>query len=464
VAERPNRDPVDPHHELVEVAREAWRRPEQESRDNSDREAAEQRADEDRGPRRGGRSWERTFGHRHAIILGERTARDGPDVLHGSVDLSLRSAARTDLGPRARLWAIGLTLIGLAPVGGAIANEFHDWPAFAAAGATAGTPDLVDPARHVAWQLAHGLPGAVFAYPPGTAWLFAPVASWPLGLGWLVNGIVMLACAIGAGVVLGRVFGVTDGAGALATLAFAPVTASIVLGQNGSLGLLLAAIAIWALSRDDDIVAGVATGLLLYKPTYGIPLLGLLVLRGRWRGVGAAAVVAAIWYLAGVAAAAGDWAWPTSWADALQGYLADDFAGNADKAVSLPGLLARLPVPGWLPLLAAGLLVVASLPRLRRAPIAEAGAAACLVGVAVSPHAWGYDAAMVVPALLWLAGGGGPWTRTTRTSLLVAAYVLGPLWLVSKQTLVSAIAIIVLGGVALWLLQPRSSPVPSTAG
>jgi alpha-1,2-mannosyltransferase len=373
------------------------------------------------------------------------------------VDLRLQiPAASADLEPRARLWAIALALIGLAPIGGAIANAFHDWPAFAAAGATAGTADLVDPGRHVAWQLAHGLPGAVFPYPPGTAWLFAPVAALPLGLGWLVNGIVMLACAVGAGFVLAPVFGLTNRAAALATLAFAPVTASVVLGQNGPLGLLAAAVAISALTRDQDVLAGIATGLLLYKPTYGVPLVGLLVIRGRWRGVAAAGAVAVVWYLAGVAAAGGDWAWPASWLDGLRGYLADDFAGNADKAVSLPGLLGRLPIPGWIPLLAAGALVLAALPRLARAPIAEAAAGACLVGVAVSPHAWGYDAVMAVPALLWLLGGGGPWTSTTRRSFLVVAYALGPLWLVSKQTLISAIAIVVLGGVGLWLVRPAA--------
>jgi hypothetical protein len=378
------------------------------------------------------------------------------------VDLSLRTASvPVDLVPRARLWAIALLLIGLAPIGGSIANEFHDWPAFAAAGATVGTPDLVDPARHVAWQLAHGLPGAVFPYPPGTAWLFAPVGAVPLGVGWALNALVMLACSVGAGIALARTFGVADGGGVLATLAFAPVTASVVLGQNGPLGLLLAAVGISALRRDQDVLAGVAIGLLLYKPTYGAPLVGLLVLRARWRALAAAAVVAGAWYLAAVAAAAGDWAWPSTWLHALLGYLTDDFAGNADKAVSLPGLVARLPLPGWLSFLAGGLLVLACLRRLRRAPIAEAGAAACLVGVAVSPHAWGYDAVMVVPGLIWVLGGGGPWSARTRTALLVGAYALGPLWLVSKQTVVSAVAVVVLGSVVVWLGRPRGSEAPA---
>ena len=58
--------------------------------------------------------------------------------------------------PRLRLWAIGLTVIGLAPVVGAFVNAYHDWPAFWSAGATVGTPDLVPADAHIAWQRDHG--------------------------------------------------------------------------------------------------------------------------------------------------------------------------------------------------------------------------------------------------------------------------------------------------------------------
>jgi hypothetical protein len=351
---------------------------------------------------------------------------------------------------RVAVWAVGLALIGLAPVLGAFTNGFHDWPAFWSAGATAGSPDLLDPARHLAWQRDHGVPQAFFAYPPGTAWWFAPVSSLPIAVGFLVNGLVMFALAARAGIVLGRTMGVDDRVAALATLAFAPVTASVVLGQNGPLGLGLAAIAIAGLVTDRPIVTGVAVGLLLYKPTYAAPLLGLLILRRRWTELGVAALVAAGWYAVS-AVAAEDWAWTGPWLDGLRGYLADDFAGNADKAVSLPGLLARLPLPGWVPVLAGAALVAATIPRLLRVPILEAAVVACLLGVAVSPHAWGYDAALAVPFLLWIVSGRGPWSVTTRRRLLVAVYLLGFTWLVSRQTVLSGVALVVLGLVVLWL-------------
>jgi hypothetical protein len=318
-----------------------------------------------------------------------------------------------------------------------------------------GTADLVPAGAHSAWQSARGLPAAFFPYPAGTAWLFAPFAPLPLSVGFVLFGLLMLACAGAAGVVGARVYGLERRTAVLAVLAFGPVTASVVIGQNGPLGLLLALAAIDGLvAADRGAVrgrwqAGLAIGLLLFKPTWGLPLVGLLILRRRWAELGIVAVVAAGWYLAGVAAAAGDWWWPRDWLDGLGDYLAADFAGNADKAVSMPGLVARLPVPPLVPLVAGAAVLVVALPRLLRAPIVEAASAACLIGVAVSPHAWGYDAALIVPWLLWaIAGGAGePW----RTRIVVGAYLLGPFWLVSRQTIVSAVALVVLGLTAAWL-------------
>lgn len=355
---------------------------------------------------------------------------------------------------RLRVWAVGLALIGLGPVVGAFAYGFHDWPAFWSAGATAGSPDLVDSARHLAWQRAHGLPEAFFAYPAGSAWLFAPFAALPLAAAFIVHGLVMLGLAVGAGWVAAPVVGLDRRMAVLAVIAFAPVGASVVVGQNGPLGLFLAVVAIGGLVTGRPAVTGVAVGLLLYKPTFAVPLVGLLLLRRRWTELAIAALIGGLWYVAGVVAAGGDWLWPGSWLAGLRGYLDADFAGNADKAVSLPGLLVRTGVPAIVPVLAGAGLVAVALPRLATAPLLEAGVGACLVGVAVSPHAWGYDAALAVPFLLWLLAGHGPLSVSARTGIVVAAYLLGPLWLVSRQTGVSAVALIVLGLVAVWLAGP----------
>jgi hypothetical protein len=233
------------------------------------------------------------------------------------------------------------------------------------------------------------------------------------------------------------------------------VTASVVLGQNGALGLGLALVATVGLVQGRALPTGIAIGLLLYKPTYALPLVGLLVLRRRWTELAIVAALAAGWYVAGVAAAGGDPAWPAVWLNGLGGYLDADFAGNADKAVSLPGLVGRLGLPAFVPLLVSAAIVVAAIPRLATAPILEAAVAASLVGVAASPHAWGYDAALVAPFLLWLLAGHGRLGEPVRTPFLVAVWAGSLLWLVSRQTVLSSVALIVIALLAVWFWGQR---------
>ena len=369
-------------------------------------------------------------------------------------------------GPRLRLWALGLTLIGLAPIVGAFTFRFHDWPAFWSAGATAGTQDLVDAARHLAWQREHGMPQAFFAYPAGSAWLFGPFSVLSLGASFVVHGALMLGAVVAAGWISAQTFGLSRRTAILALLAFAPVTASVVIGQNGPLGLLLGMFAVVGLVSGRAVPAGLAIGLLLYKPTYALPLIGLLVLRRRWTELAIVAAIGALWFVAGVAAAGGDWAWPVAWWNGVGAYLDSDFAGNADKAVSIPGLLARLDLPAVVPVLVGGLIVLAALPRLIRAPMLEAAVAASLIGVVSSAHAWGYDAAMAAPFVLWLIAGNGALREPFRTRFVVVAYLVSLSWLISRQTVVSGVVLVVIALVIVWFVGARrsGSDTPVSAG
>jgi hypothetical protein len=164
-------------------------------------------------------------------------------------------------------------------------------------------------------------------------------------------------------------------------------------------------------------------------------------------------------FLLSVAAAGGDWGWMATWLDGARVWLPADAAKNADKAISLPGLLGRLPLPWIVPALGGVALGLAAIPGLRRAGIVEAASAACLIGLAAGPRAWGYEAALAFPFVCWvLAGGvGEPW----RTRAVVAAYVLGLLWLFSFATQVSSVAVIVLVAAAWWIWRWRPwGPVP----
>ena len=363
---------------------------------------------------------------------------------------------------RVRLWAVGLIAVGLLPVASAPLNAWNDWGAFWSAGGTVGGPDLVEAGRHIAWQAAHGAPQAFFAYPPAAAWLFWPFAQISLSWSFWVQAALMVACIAAAGLIAARVYGLTPELAILASLAWVPTTASVVLGQNVPFALLLAMVAIWALATDRPWLAGLAVGLLWYKPTLALGFVALFAIRGRWRELGVALAGGGVAFLLSVAAAGGDWNWFATWLDGARAWLPADAAANADKAISLPGLLERLAVPWVVPVIGGAALAVAALPGLRRAGIVEAASAACLLGLAAGPRAWGYEAALAFPFMCWvIAGGVG---ERWRTGLVVAAYLLGTLWFFSSVTRVSGVAVVVLTAAVLWSWKWWRAPMGRSFG
>ncbi len=384
--------------------------------------------------------------------------------------MGVAQALRLGAG-RVRLWGIGLFVMGVVPIIGAPLNHWHDWSAIWAAGATVGGTDLVDAGRHVAWQEAHQLPAAFWAYPPASAWLFWPLAQLPIDISFWVETGLMVLCLAAAGALAARVYGLTPELAILASLAWAPSTASIVTGQNAPFALLLAMVAIWGLASGRPWVAGLAAGLLWYKPTLALGFVGLFLVRARWRELAVVLAAGGVAFLLSVAASGGDWGWLSVWLDGARTWLPADAARNADKAISLPGLIGRLPLPGGvatlLPLAGGAALALAAVPGLRRAPIAEAAAAACLIGLAAGPRSWGYDAALVFPFMCWVLAGG--LSEPSRTRVIVAAYLGSLLWLFSWLTQLSAVAVVVLAAAAWWiwrwcpLLRSRSRRAESKA-
>jgi hypothetical protein len=364
------------------------------------------------------------------------------------IDRALRIGAG-----RVRLWGLGLFAMGVVPIVGAPINHFHDWTAWGWGGAPARGPDLVDAGRHVAWQQAHDLPAAFWAYPPASAWLIWPLAQLPLDVSFWIQAALMVACLLGAGMLAARVFGLTPQLAVLASLAWAPSTASIVTGQNAPFALVLAMVAIWALATDRPWLAGLAAAVLWYKPTLALGFVGLFLVRGRWRELAVAVAGGGVVFLLSVAASGGDWRWLSTWLDGAQLWLPADAARNADKAISLPGLLARLPMPGFVPVLGGAALAVAAIPGLRRANIVEAAAAACLLGLAAGPRSWGYDGALAFPFMCWvLAGGVG---EPSRTRVVVAAYLATLLWMFSWLIQFSTVAVVVLVAAVWWVWRWR---------
>jgi hypothetical protein len=352
-----------------------------------------------------------------------------------------------------------VAVLGLLPSAYVLARGGGDWSVFWSAGATVGSSNLANAANHTAWQAAHGVTEQFWYYPPAFAYAFAPFTGLPLWLGYIVHAVLMLGLVATAGLLAARSFRISDQAGLLLALAWTPATASINMGNPAPLATVLTLWMIYALSRDREFEAGLALGLLIYKPTLGLPLLAFFVLRRRWRVVAVGSAAVAAWYLLSVAATAGDWAWPVNWWNDSPPWLAADLAANAQKAISLPGLLVRLPgFPTWLAYLAGAALGVAALRGLIRAPLLEATAAACLLTLADGPRIWVYEAGLLLPIFAWAAGGGLP--EPWRTRLIVIGVPLGLLWFLSAATVVSGVAVIVSIALGLWLWRwapwPRS--------
>ena len=336
---------------------------------------------------------------------------------------------------RVRLWlgaaivAAWLPLLGVGPRG------WLDFSAFYAAGSLAFRPELTGLSAVVAYQQAHGLPITPWVYPAGLALLYVPFSWLPYDMAAMLHvaleaGTLALAAWIG-----GPLFGIPRRWALAGVFAWAPASAGVISGQSTGLALLLVVLAAWALARGRGWLPGVLVGALAFKPQLVAPQAGLLAWRGLWRGLAVVAGLVGLHYLLGALATGGAWGWPADWLATIRAYTAPDFAVNGWQAVSLPALGTRLElvigVP-WLTALgyvAGGFVVLACLPALRAWPPERAVALATSVGLVISPHAWVYDATLLLPALAAFTAGaaarGWPWQDRW---LLAAAYGLALLW------------------------------------
>jgi hypothetical protein len=346
-------------------------------------------------------------------------------------------------GPLLRLvfwgWSGAIALAMASVAGWSIGHGAGDWRVFVAAGSLAGTHALIDPPE--AWQ--------IFVYLPGAAWAFVPVARLPLSLSFVIDAVCMLACAAAAGAVAARTYGLSRALGVGSFVLWPPVVyAAAIIGQNAPFGLLLAQLTIAGIARRSLALTAVPLGLLLYKPTYALPLIGVLVLRARLRELGAVTAIGVGWYVLSVAATGGDWRWPAEWATLIARYAPGDLSVNGAFVVSIPGLLARAGagVPAIVAVAALGALAVAL--AVRRAGALEAASAACVAGVALSPHALAYDAALALPMIAFTAAR---LAEPARTRFLLALFTVAPLFFVSPMLGFDPLALVVIGGTCAWV-------------
>ncbi len=341
---------------------------------------------------------------------------------------TLSSPWRLRWYPRLLAGALGLAFAGaLAGARGSVGLTGRlggDLPAFVGAGrlvARGEVAQLYDWSAQAAAQV--GLHGSdtgdflAFAYPPFVAAAYVPLTwlPWPLAVG--LHALVM-AGALG---LAARLVSATRGRplpdwiGALsAALLFLPLMRAVTGGQNTSLSLLGVALCWWGLDRRRETLAGLGAGLLLFKPQLALPLLGLLLVGRRWRALGAAAGVGALYWLAGVAVAGR--AWLPWWWGQIATFHGVDQAVNAANSVGLLGLAEALLGPGEPLALALGASLALGPERV---PLSRRMGLAAGAMILVPPHAMSYDAGLAIlvlwalyahlgrPALPGLLGLGG---------------------------------------------------------
>jgi len=140
-------------------------------------------------------------------------------------------------------------------------------------------------------------------YPPQVSVLFAPFArfSYPTALAlWaVISGLIYAACCYGVWRVCSRLSGYR-GTLALLAAAFPSFFHLIAWGQTSALALACFTVAFLCFRKRHEFVAGIALGLLIFKPQLALAGVILFLSLGSWRVIAGAIASSAIEMAAGV--------------------------------------------------------------------------------------------------------------------------------------------------------------------
>jgi len=296
-----------------------------------------------------------------------------------------------------------------------------DYPAFYAAGrlvTSAERAEMYDPARQE--QAQQGLfPGdndeglLYFAYPPHTALAYVPLSHLPYRVSYALHTMLMVAATVAALYLVRPMLPFIDRhfeLAAVGAISFYPMYRAITGGQNTALTLLLLAGSWRAVETRHDTAAGVLLGLLLFKPQFALPLIGLHLLARRWRLCASAALTAfGCWALG---AALLGFGWLGNWFDSVRFFSDLDARVNRRNAVSFLGVAdtvfgvgdARGRVVGGLLTLATAAALIALWRNHDRRMLCAPMIVAFPAIVLISPHAMFYDVGLLVLPLAAMLG------------------------------------------------------------
>jgi hypothetical protein len=349
-----------------------------------------------------------------------------------------------------------------------VATAWRDWVQFhrTALRIVSGRITEIYPAQLSGGDSPESRDGFFFLYPPFVAWITLPLA--PLSR---LGAFVACAGAVAVGTLLGiiailRSLGTSTARGittALGGVASAPWNGAVMLGHLSALLLLAPAAALLAWSRRRPGITGACLALLLAKPNWGLPLLGLLMVGRRWRMVAGFLAGGALLVLISLPLGPGLWGewWHTmvAYRVVIAGATAPWKQATLLATIeSLAGGRATDPllVGAWV-LTCLPLVVATAFAWLRHA--GDEGRFPRLLGVAlltilvVNPYAYFYDAVLAIPIglVLWTSPGSYASPVLRRWALVMSAVTW--LWMYVQYFVLTTTSPSLAGlGLAAWLV------------
>lgn len=202
---------------------------------------------------------------------------------------------RLELYARAVIFTI-VAIIFISMLTGPNAGRGGDYPQFYNAGKS-----LLDAENQLYRQDGKGV--ALFPYPPFVAAAYYPLSLLNYRFSYTVYTLLLvLAVVLGAWLIVHNMAGITAryDIAIVAVLTYFPMMAAVLWAQNTAITFLLFTLTWLTGSRGKEWLAGLFLGLMLYKPQFAIPLIGLHLLSGRFRTVASSMIVAAGLHLVGV--------------------------------------------------------------------------------------------------------------------------------------------------------------------
>lgn len=295
-----------------------------------------------------------------------------------------------------------------------------------------------------------------FAYPPFVALLYWPLSLIDFRMSYVLHTLLMVIVLFLVVHIIRPLNKHVDSYFMPAftlLLIFYPVLRSVIGGQNTPITLLIIALTWRLVAGGRDFSAGIILGLLLYKPQFGLPLIGLFLLSRHWRVVCGSTVTALVLYGIGVFLQGPDWI--SKWYTLAQAFSERDAFVNRINAISWLGFfqgtmgkksIAAL-ILGWgLSLLTAVYISWVWWRGGREADLSDQLGVACLSLILMSPHIMYYDLGLLfftclalidkikekrlmIVGIIWLSGFSQTLSKLTGFSPLFIVTMLT--WLIS---------------------------------